>query len=230
MSDNARVQAPLQFWRSGVITACGLGLAAAAHIAGGGNLPPVQVMLLLAVLSLCPVTLLARRRLRLPAMAGILGAGQAALHAAFTALSGPSAHCTGAAVSAHGHHTAAAVPDCAAAVGNTAVGHAASATAEAVAGLPAPVMLMAHLLAIAVTAVLLARGEAALWQVRAWLAPLAAVVHPVVLPPAVRAAALRSEAVTPRFTAVRIPPRRGPPALFGRAVPAFRMPASCLPA
>lgn len=225
MSDDARVQAPLRFWRSGVITACGLGVAAAAHTAGGGNLPPVQVMLLLAVLCLCPVTLLARRQLRMPAMAGILGAGQAALHAAFTALSGPSAHCTDAAVAAHGHH-AAAVPECAAGVGYAA----GAVTAGAVAGLPAPVMLMAHLLAVAVTAVLLARGEAALWQVRAWLAPLAAVVHPVVLPPAVRVAALRSEAGTPRFSAVRIPPRRGPPALFGRAVPAFRMPASCLPA
>ncbi|MDF2050067.1 hypothetical protein [Arthrobacter sp. Cr_A7] len=213
-------QPPLRFLRSGVIAGSGIGLAAAAHTAAGGHLPPVPVLLLLAVLCMAPVMLLSRRRFRLPIMALILGGSQAALHSAFTALSGPSVHCAGPGVAAHGHHRDITIPSCAGTPGS-----AAELTGHALAALPAPAMLAAHLLAIAATAVVLARGEAALWQLKAWLAPLAAILHPVRLPAAYRVCALPKKAVMKRHTAVRIPPRRGPPAASGRTLSAIRTPA-----
>ncbi|RDV09407.1 hypothetical protein DXK94_13550 [Arthrobacter sp. RT-1] len=213
-------QPPLRFLRSGVITGSGIGLAAAAHTAGGGHLPPAPVLLLLAVLVMAPVMLLSRRRFRLPIMALILGGSQAALHSAFTALSGPSVHCAGPGVAAHGHHRQIAIPSCAGAPAS-----AMELTGHALAALPAPAMLAAHLLAIAATAVVLARGEAALWQLKAWLAPLAAILHPVPLPAAYRVCALPKKAVMKRHLAVRIPPRRGPPAASGRTLSAIGAPA-----
>ncbi len=213
-------QPPLRFLRSGVVTGSGIGLAAAAHTAAGGYLPPVPVLLLLAVLCMAPVMLLSRHRFRLPAMALILGGSQAALHWAFTALSGPSVHCVGTGVAAHGHHREITIPSCAGTPGS-----ATELTGHALAALPAPAMLAAHLLAIAATAVVLARGEAALWQLKAWLAPLAAILHLVQLPPAYRVRAWPKKAISKRHTAVRFPFRRGPPAAYGRTLSVVGTPA-----
>jgi hypothetical protein len=197
-------QAPLRFLRSGVITGSGIGLAAAAHTAAGGHLPPVQVLFLLTALCMAPVTMLSNRRFGLPAILGILTAAQAALHAAFAAFSGPASSCSGSSVAAYGHHQAAAVPGCAAIP-------AAELTANALAGLPGPAMAGAHVLAVAFTALLLARGEAALWQLMAWLAPLATLLNPVMPRPVCRIPALSPEAVALPATAEGIPPSRGPP-------------------
>lgn len=207
--------APLRFLRSGVITGTGFGLAAAAHTAAGGHLPPVPVLLLLAMLCMAPVMLLSRHRLRLPAMAAVLSTAQAALHTAFAALSETSSHCTGNGVAAHGHHQAFDLPGCA-----TSPGPGTETTGHALAVLPGPAMVAAHVLAVAATAIVLARGEAALWQLKAWLTPLVTILHPAPLHPVPRIHALAGVAVPVWRTAVRIPPLRGPPALSGRALPA----------
>jgi hypothetical protein len=59
----------------------------------------------------------------------------------------------------HTHHQAFAIPDCALA------GTAATAGHDMID------MTAAHILATAVSARMLARGEAAVWQLRAWLRP-----------------------------------------------------------
>ncbi|WP_369021741.1 hypothetical protein [Paenarthrobacter ureafaciens] len=196
-------QAPLTLPRALTVTGLILGLAAAAHTAGGGRLPAVPVLVLLAVLVLLPVTILARRRLSLGTITATLGAGQLALHAAFTALPRPVDHCATAGIVGHGHHQAATVPDCAA---------AATMAAHVGAVLPGPVMTAAHILAVAATAVLLAHGETLLWRMLDWLAPLTFALHPPVLPQWATPDSLSMAFVPPLHPCLRVRALRGPPA------------------
>jgi hypothetical protein len=75
---------PLTLPRALTVSGLIIGLASAAHTAGGGHLPPAPVLCLLAVLVLLPVTVLARRRLGLASVAAALSVGQLALHTACT--------------------------------------------------------------------------------------------------------------------------------------------------
>lgn len=197
-------QAPLALPRAFTISGLIIGLAAAAHTAGGGHLPPAPVLGLLAALVLLPVTVLARRRLSLASIAGALGAGQLALHTAFTALPGPVDHCSPAEVAAHGHHQTPSIPDCAAA--GTGI------LALNVPALPGPVMVAAHILAVAATALLLAHGETVLWRMLAWLAPRAIKLRPSPLPQWTAPAPLSTSRVPPLHPCLRTRLLRGPPA------------------
>ncbi|MBO1268678.1 hypothetical protein [Arthrobacter cavernae] len=205
--------APLRFLRACLISTATVALAAAAHTAAGGHLPDTHILALLAVLSLAPVMLLSRYRLGLAAMTGILTTSQTALHLAFTALAGTTGHCTGPGIPGHGHHQAFAIPDCATA-GDLVSGHL-------LAGLPGASMLAAHALATAATALLLAHGEATLWQLVAWLKPLAAILRPIDMPARARIRSLRSESVAVPHPGLRIPALRGPPQLPLRTHPSF---------
>lgn len=207
--------APLRFLRAGVITAAVLGLAAAAHTAGGGHLPPVPVLTLLAVLSLAPVMMLARYRLGLPALTGILTAGQGILHLAFGALTDSGANCVAPGTAAHGHRQGFAVPECAAAILET---NAVSAE-HSMAGWPSPVMLAAHAVAVGATAVLLAQGETSLWQLVEWLKPLARILGPAALPLWARLPLLQDVASSVSHPVLRSPSLRGPPVRAQQAIP-----------
>ncbi|NKX56417.1 hypothetical protein [Arthrobacter mobilis] len=194
--------------RSAAVAAAALSLSAAAHVAGGGTLPEPGILAALAALILLPATVLAGRKLGPASLAGMLGAGQLALHEAFAAL-GVSGHCMpeGPAAAIHAGHTfpgAVASLDCAAA---GSVAHAAGG----------PDMAAAHVLATVLTGLMLLKGEDALWALAAWLRPLAALPAAVVLPPAVRPARPPEAPllVRPLFH-YRLDPLRGPPA------PAFR--------
>ena len=198
-------RAPLRFLRASLISTATLVLAAVAHTAAGGHLPATPVLVLLAVLSLAPVMLLSRYRLGLAAMAGILATSQTVLHTAFTTLAGTPDHCTGSGIAAHGHHQTFAIPHCA--TDGVAV------TGHDMAGWPAAAMLAAHILAAAATALLLARGEAALWNLLAWLEPLARILRPTVLPPRARIPTLPVAMVLVPHPGLRIPALRGPPQL-----------------
>jgi hypothetical protein len=202
-------QAPLTLPRALTITGLILGLAATAHTAGGGRLPAVPVFVLLAALVLLPVTVLARRRLNLASIATVLGAGQLALHAAFTAFPRPADHCTTTEMAAHGHHQVAGMPDC---VAGTMAMHAV---------LPGPGMTAAHLVAVALTALLLAHGETALWRMLAWLAPLAFALHIRVLPQWAAPAPPRMLFISRLHPCLRIPALRGPPVVSSRAAVAL---------
>ena len=200
-------QAPLTLPRALTVTGLILGLAAAAHTAGGGHLPPAPVLCLLAAVVLLPVTMLARRRLSLASITGALGAGQLGLHTAFTSLPGPVEHCTTpAGIAAHGHHQAQTIPDCANAGAGLLALH--------LPAIPGPVMVAAHILAVAATALLLAHGEAVLWRTLAWLTPPVIGLHPRPLPQWTAPAPLSTSCVPPLHPALRTRPVRGPPATF----------------
>lgn len=193
-----RQPAPFRLPRSAVVAAVILALATGAHTLAGGRLPPAPVMAACTALVLLGVVLVTRWRLTATALAGILAAGQWMLHAAFSVLSETVP--AGPAPVPHLHTAAAA---------GLPVSHELPHS-----HLPAdldPPMLGAHILATLVTAVFLARGEAALWALAAWLRPLAgiqAVPIPVTsptIPPAPRHALAR------RWRALRRQPLRGPP-------------------
>ena len=138
-------------WRLARVAGLGVptyGLAVGAHIAAGGGWPgwPVSLMLA-ALLGVSGVALTTRRR-GLPTLLAVLVVGQTALHVLFTRLDA-TASC---AVTGLAHHATAV--SCGP---STGVGSAGMA-------MPSLPMLAAHLAATAVTAWLLARGEAWLWR------------------------------------------------------------------
>jgi hypothetical protein len=130
-----------------------LTIAAGAHVAGGGALPSMTVLALLAI----PVTVaafaLTSRRCGLALLLGSMAAAQVLLHQTLAALAAPvpgdmSDQMSAASASAMGGHAMA-----------QADGRSFTMTA-------------AHVLATVVTAWLLARGEQALWQLVSRLLPV----------------------------------------------------------
>ena len=136
-------------------------LAAGAHLAGGAALPNPLILGTLAVTTLLAVTILARKKLSLPAVLGILGAGQLLLHEAFTTLT-TTAACVPASRSHFGPQQVHCAP-----TGGAEHAHAFSL-------FDSPLMFAAHAAAVVVTALMLYHGEAALELAAQWLRPLAA--------------------------------------------------------
>jgi hypothetical protein len=158
-------------------------------------------MAALSALTALGVVLVTKWEMTTFSLAAILAAGQAVLHEAFSTLSGAPTPPSNA-PTLHVHEAVVRAP-------------APAAGPELHRHLPAdldPPMLTLHVVATLATAVLLARGEAALWALAAWLRPLAGIpVVPILfLPrqplPAPRTVTLR------RWTVLRRPPLRGPPA------------------
>jgi hypothetical protein len=199
-----RAPAPWPVLRSAVVTSFVLAVAAAAHAGAGGHLPPLPLIVLLAVLVMAPVTALSRRRLSLPVLGGILVSGQAILHLAFIALSGPGTHCGPAGIAAHSHHQTEAVP-CCALEGTAGIAETVSS------GVGSVGMTRAHVLATALTALFLARAEAALWQLRVWLRPLTHRLQPASLPAAFTVPTTVPASRPRPVPATRITAPRGPP-------------------
>ncbi len=197
-------QAPLTLPRALTVSGLILGLAAAAHASGGGHLPPAPVLGLLAALVLLPVTVLARRRLGLASIAAALGAGQLALHAGFSALPGPVHHCDPAQTAAHGHHQAQIIPGCVTA-GNGIL-------ALDIPALPGPLMVTAHILAVAATTLLLAHGETVLWRMLEWVAPRAIELRTSPVPQWTAPAPLRTFCLPSLHPSLKTRLLRGPPA------------------
>lgn len=195
----------LRFGRSAVVAAAVLCLAAGAHTAAGGAMPPAAVVLALGALTWLPVMVLAGRRLGPVTVLAVLSFGQLALHQAFElfgtvqcAPSGPMAeHAGHAGHLGHAGHAAVAL-DCVSASAHTG---------------NSPGMLAAHVLATAVTALMLARGEAALWALAGWLRPLVQLPTATAAPVRV-SLPINTQAPLPLYTAylVRLMPLRGPPA------------------
>ncbi|MCB5273183.1 hypothetical protein BJG92_00697 [Arthrobacter sp. SO5] len=193
---------PFHGLRSALVALTVVSLAAGAHVTAGGHLPSPGIVLALLALTGLASTAATRLKLNAPALAALLGAGQLALHASFTSLNGPgSGSGSGATVP---HHTGSAwVP----AVADHTRLH------EADPGLSL-LMLAGHALATLACAVLLARGEDALWSLSAWLRPLVHLPAPVT-PDAVAAppaAGRHEESVPLPWRNLRPDCRRGPPA------------------
>lgn len=167
---------PLRLFRSLVFTGAIVGLAAGGHLLGGGTLPAPMITLALTALLLVPVTWLSKRELSFPALLGLLGVGQAVLHEALSTLS-VSAVCQAPATGRGSHHAGTSSLHCLPA-------NPAELSAHAGTGIDPLAMLTGHALAVLATAWLLRRGEAALWQLLAWLRPLAVLPRPAVIPAA----------------------------------------------
>ncbi|WP_461173888.1 hypothetical protein M1D93_03990 [Arthrobacter sp. Z1-9] len=196
-----RPRTPFHFLRSSAVGTVILTLAAVAHLAGGGALPAPVILLAVLALTALASTTATRLQLGFPAMAALLGGGQLALHGLFTAFgpSAPGRTPTGA-TSHAGHFSGADVLTPAAHLAGTEAGSA-------------PLMLAAHALATLGCAVLLAKGEAALWALAAWLRPLSALPRAVVpdaVPPPLAAFPTAAAPQRP-WRNLRQDNRRGPP-------------------
>lgn len=165
---------PLRLFRSLVFTGAIVGLAAGGHLLGGGTLPAPMITLALTALLLVPVTWLSKRELSFPALLGLLGVGQAVLHEALSTLS-VSAVCQAPATGRGSHHAGTSSLHCLPA-------NPVELSAHTGTGIDPLAMLTGHALAVLATAWLLRRGEAALWQLLAWLRPLAVLPRPAVIP------------------------------------------------
>lgn len=193
---------PFHALRSGGIALVIVALAAGAHVVGGGLLPMAPVLFALLALTALATTLATRFKLNAFTMAALLGAGQLALHEAFTAL-GPVA----AGTQGTTHH-----------LGNETLNPALHTVTEHTHELGSTVgvlMLVAHIAATLGSALVLAKGEDALWQLAAWLRPLVALPTLLFRPDAGASplAAAAPDVFIPRpWRNLRQDSRRGPPA------------------
>ncbi|MEV4300777.1 MFS transporter [Microbispora rosea] len=191
------VTSPLRLARAAAFTAVCLGLGVVAHLFSGGAVAPGALALGLPAVFAAALPLSGGER-TLRAILPLLTALQVVLHVLF-ALSSPSSPSAVHLVSGHampGH----------AMVGHVMVGH-----------MPGLGMLLGHGWAVVLTALWLARGEAALWALLRRLAVrltriAADPAPPVFAPPA---SPHPNEPRLPRFLAPRhCVTRRGPPGLL----------------
>ncbi len=169
-----------------------LGISSAAHQAGGGEPPGLVALAFLALLVGPPTWLATGRQLTTPTLVALLGGAQVVVHVALRTM--VPGHGSGTAVHVHG-----GVP-----------AGLATGAAPAMPAMPQldPPMLLAHVVATLVLAVVLARAEAALWHVVSALLPRAT-------PPA-------RWPLVPRFAVAVVAPRpvgRAPRPVGGRAPP-----------
>ncbi|MEV7808079.1 MFS transporter [Microbispora sp. NPDC088329] len=182
------VPLPLRLARAAAFTAVCLGLGVVAHLFGGGAVAPGALALGLPAVFAAALPLTGRER-TLRTILPLLAALQVALHVLF-ALSSPSS------------------------AWHVLAGHAMAGHTHAT---PSFGMLLAHGWAVALTALWLARGEAALWALLRRLAVrltriAADPAPPVFTPPA---SPHPDEPCLPRFVAPRhCVTRRGPPRLL----------------
>ena len=199
-----RARTPFHALRSALIATTVLALAAAAHVVAGGQLPAPAVLLAFLALTGLASTMATRLKLNLAAMAGLLGAGQVVLHEAFSAFSGPGTGSSGTAGPAHQHPVPISV--------SVPADHLQLHRLDSVLAVS---MFAGHALATLACALLLAKGEDALWSLAAWLRPLAQLPAPVP-PRPVTARVLPRRRGAPRplpWRNLRRDCRRGPPAV-----------------
>jgi hypothetical protein len=195
------LRGPLRLFRAALVTSLAVSLAVAGHLLGGGQLPDIGTVAVTAAVLLAPAAWLARRQLSFAVLFGVLGAGQLTLHTAFAAFS-PGASCLPQLSVAPLTHYGHAGLNCTAAM----------ETVSMDGGANSPAMLAGHLLATLATAWLLRRGEAALWQLLAWLRPLVRLPRPAGLTPARhRPAAWPTVFVAAQRRNLRHDTLRGPP-------------------
>ncbi|WP_311214586.1 MULTISPECIES: hypothetical protein [unclassified Arthrobacter] len=190
-------RAPFRIPRATAVAVTVLTLAVAAHVLAGGELPAFPVMTALAAVVALSAVMLAGRKMTAPVLAAYLGIGQATLHLAFSALSGP-----GTPTPAVAHHGG--LPG---GTGSVAAGAPHDhLSADASLG-----MLGMHVAAVLVTALLMARGESALWALAGWLRPLVETLEPSAIPARRYVPLIAAEALSLRWKVLLRPPVRGPP-------------------
>lgn len=192
------MSAPFRLPRTVAFTAAMFALAAGAHLLAGGALPQPAIVAGVVALILVPVTILSKKKINAPAMIGLLGSSQVVLHWAFDALS-VSTTFTPAAGGTHLH-------------GASPVSPAAAALLPEHAAVPGVLMLALHTAATLATALVLARGEAAVWALAAWLRPLVRILAALAIPDWPRIPLPAAVVIPFRWRNLRLPALRGPPA------------------
>ena len=197
-----RAGTPFHALRSAMVATTIVALAAAAHVIAGGELPIPGILAAILALTGLAATAATRLKLNAVALTGLLGTGQVVLHEAFSAFSGPAIEADGGSPAPAHHPGPALIPHPA--------GHLDHHELDS--GL-ALWMFAGHALATLICALPLARGEAALWALAAWLRPLVRLPEPVPVPPtAARVLPLRDEPALPLpWRNLRRDCRRGPP-------------------
>jgi hypothetical protein len=169
---------PLRLVRAGTVAVVTVALAALAHVLAGGGLPPVVVLVTLTALVLAAAVVVTGRRLGRVGALALLGVGQVAVHSSFSlftsmaCMPGPTDE---AALFGHVHHA-----------GMVMQSQVACTSADA--GVSQPLlggsaMLVLHLVATVVAALVIAGADRALWWLAAWLRPLVGTAEPVVVVP-----------------------------------------------
>lgn len=205
-----------------VVAVAGTLLAAAAHVTAGGELPSTTAVAMASVIPAIGGLWLSRRRRGWFSIAAVLGVVQVLLHAWLMSTTATRICLSGG--GGHAAHAAAAMVQCSspsrmAGMSLTGSGVGAGAPAGVLSGgwlVDGPsAMVLAHLVAVLATAVVLAAGERAVWQLVQWLRPALRVVRAeiLVIPGRPRMVPVR---VTPAFRRSCVeqggPGRRGPPA------------------
>lgn len=197
----AGMNAPFRLPRALTLTAVMFLLASGAHVLGGGVLPAPVIMAGLAVVMLLPVLLLTKARLALPVIVTVLALSQLTLHEAFSRLCSPA----GFTPVAGGHlHLTQVHRPAVMAMGGSAE--------------PAPLlMFFLHAVATLVTALVLTKGEEALWSLAAWLRPLVRLLTVPAVCPLPAPTPVRVLRVPGRWRTLRLLSLRGPPAVAAAA-------------
>ena len=189
----------LRVLRAGAVAGVVVGLAAGAHLMGGGELPGPALLLAVVVVLGAVTLLLAGRRFSWPVLGGLLGSGQLVLHEVFEQCSTQTV-----AVVGHGHHQS-LVPTGAVSAG---------------VGTGTPAMTAAHVVATVAATLVLLHGEHLVWQVWAWLRPLVRVLRELLAPPVGELPQFPTTTVPrPRSVVARRVRRRGPPRVPALATP-----------
>lgn len=197
---------PFHAVRAAALATATVSLATGTHLAAGGALPAPGILLALLALTVLACTAATRLRMGLPALTALLAGGQLALHETLTLFSAAPATRTPLAGTQAGAHNHGALDLSGAALVHVAEHVSPSNPASA------PLMLAAHALATLGCALLLAQGENALWQLAAWLKPLADLPRAAVVRPGPKAAAFPSAPAPLRpWRNLRPDSRRGPP-------------------
>ena len=203
----SHARTPFHSLRAAMVATTILALAAAAHVVAGGQLPAPAILIAFLALTGLVSTAATRLKLNLFTMTGLLGAGQVVLHEAFSAFSAPIAGAlTDAGTTGAGGHHAGGIPL------PVPADHLQLHALDSALALS---MLAGHALATLACALLLARGEDALWSLAAWLRPLVQLPAPVLPRPA--AAPTQplwpAESLPLPWRNLRRDCRRGPPAV-----------------
>lgn len=202
-------RAPLRLPRAGAVALTVLTLAAGAHVAAGGQLPALPILVAVAAVVGLSAVILAGQKMTAPRLAGYLGTSQLVLHLAFSRLadggtSGPDGQ------PHHGFTTAASWAPA-----------QSPGPYEHLAADAGSTMTLLHLAATLLTAVFLARGETALWALAAWLKPLHVIPGTGPIPPRLRVLPAQSRTVPVKAAVPGQVGVRGPPPRFcNRQAPA----------
>lgn len=198
------VRTPFQALRAALVAATILVLAAGAHLLAGGQLPAPGILAAFLALTGLVSTAATRLKLNLATMTGLVGTGQVLLHEALSAFSPPSARAFAGGSTTAAHHPGLSV--IALPADHLQLSGPDSALALS--------MLAGHALATLACALLLAKGEDALWSLAAWLRPLIQLPALPAQPPAAAPSMPRSDASLPLPRRnLRHDCRRGPPAV-----------------